>query len=1485
MAKKRREKEKYNFQEKPRRLFYDILPPGKIKKAVKDISGFKTYKTKKAKIFGISWRATTVLGLIFVLILINPANFLERLFYAFAEEEITVNFYSTLCQGDSESGATWQNPQNAQGPSDVLPSGDITSFNDANSAVYQGGAKNILCQNFITDVATTTETPTYAESVPAESIPAESATTTTTEVSTAATSTEASTVATTTESLITEAATGSSSVITATTTETIAPEEATTTQATSFFQEIKNYFKNLWVFAQEKKDFSSAKINFSFATRKKEAAATIEATTTTEAIVPEVGPPEAGGIAPAETAGTSTEPISTTTPTSPLATLNETLATSTTPTAKIIIWYSLDGELWVQLANISEDSLSNASNGGYFQYAADFLENWDDVKNLKIKFEGKAVEDENFIAYLDSVWLEVKYQQKLEEEFEIKTIKKDWRGDEEPEFEIVSLNKGEVKPKFLAKVISAFGGGAKIKLSLDSRENIGLEIKEGRDFKVETKSPTKIKLLKSESLRPGVHKLKIEFEKNGKTYNFEEDFSWGVLAINTNKSIYVSTAAPETSETAYLQMAALDDDGHTLCNANLKLQIVEPGGALVTFSTETGSIQKSGECGPNNVTDKPDYFAYYNIPNATGTYQMVLARIDKDTGAKLREIEDSFEVLESVPFDIERIGPTRIYPPAPYQMTLKIKANQFFQGNVVETVPANFDIEAPEATRIEMQDNSKLIIWELNLEAGESKELSYQFDAPDISPFLFLLGPAQIGDFQETRYWQVASDAVTRKIEQQINIITKTITSGGVDTGLIRIPTNLYNSATYYFEVVAKVSSGAGSVDLTYNAGTGQVASGGTTLTISNITATSYTLYRSSAFTPTGDQLAYISSLTGTGITVIAARIIILQSDATSITNTQTIIEMGDNMATRSAAYATLTAPKIYYYDSAKFNPAPTVTFQATLKSSTTSVNYGPNNPSSGRNATSTFTNCGSAGTVNWTGPSNVQSLDGAYATSSPTDNQETTFIYATGTSFAIPTNATILGISVEVVRRTATNNVIEDCSVMLLKAGAGTGSNYAATGTRWGIASTSVTYGGVADLWGDSWTPADINNTNFGVRFSIHKPASAGTTINTSVDVIRVTVFSSSAATTTVELYNLTDSIAVVNASTTVATTTDYSLATSSSFTLTSGKEYLVRIQTSTDTATATIANAKLVLTQANAGGIDQLETVQQYVNSLISDSDSAYTLQNFQNQYATSSFAGGTFNYFFEATMRTTAGTGYSQLYNVTGSDAIDTATTSEISTTAVSFARARSNDLSDNIDWPTATSTMDTQAKNSTTNTTEVSSSWLAIAVSNLTAAASVGCTTPLSTVTFSLLDNTSVFKPDFDATTTITTNNDTGFTMKVYDSGSGATAGLYKAPDDLIESPWATTTDATATLVAGTEGFGIQATSSTANIVVNPIYSWASSTTDVGALEYGSGSALTLATSSAPINKKQVSVTFRAAAAVNTPSGAYSDTITYTCTANP
>ena len=129
-------------------------------------------------------------------------------------------------------------------------------------------------------------------------------------------------------------------------------------------------------------------------------------------------------------------------------------------------------------------------------------------------------------------------------------------------------------------------------------------------------------------------------------------------------------------------MAALDDLGHTICDANLKLEITSPNNRRPTSI----NVERSGECGPNNVTDKPDYFAYYQVGDS-GIYQMKLTNLDNGY-----EIEDSFEVRDWVPFDIERIGPTRIYPVAAYEMVLKIRANQDFTGQVIETIPSSFGI-------------------------------------------------------------------------------------------------------------------------------------------------------------------------------------------------------------------------------------------------------------------------------------------------------------------------------------------------------------------------------------------------------------------------------------------------------------------------------------------------------------------------------------------------------------------------------------------------------------------------------------------------------------------------------------------------------------------------------------------------------------------------------------------------------------------------
>ncbi|MHA1444242.1 MAG: hypothetical protein ACTSR4_05775, partial [Candidatus Hodarchaeales archaeon] len=271
---------------------------------------------------------------------------------------------------------------------------------------------------------------------------------------------------------------------------------------------------------------------------------------------------------------------------------------------------------------------------------------------------------------------------------------------------------------------------------------------------VDGKERFEVKLPKPKTgFKPGVWKMKVELETAEAIFVAEQDFTWGVLAININKSIYL----PE--EEAYLQMAALRDDGHTLCDASLELKITAPNG-----STIYPQIQKSGECSGNNITDVPDYFTYYQTEEA-GIYQMKLKNLGNGY-----EITDFFEVRNSVPFDIERIGPTRIYPPADYKMKLNILTNQDFEGQIIETVPAGFDIQSSTSSftfQISRGNNpeEKNIIWDLNLKEGEQIELNYTFNAPNISPYLYFLGPLTFKEFQvlnfkfqEIRQWQIAAD-------------------------------------------------------------------------------------------------------------------------------------------------------------------------------------------------------------------------------------------------------------------------------------------------------------------------------------------------------------------------------------------------------------------------------------------------------------------------------------------------------------------------------------------------------------------------------------------------------------------------------------------------------------------------------------------------------------------------------------------------------
>lgn len=157
------------------------------------------------------------------------------------------------------------------------------------------------------------------------------------------------------------------------------------------------------------------------------------------------------------------------------------------------------------------------------------------------------------------------------------------------------------------------------------------------------------------------------------------------------------------------------------------------------------------------------------------------------------------------------------------------------------------------------------------------------------------------------------------KIRQEINIEDSTV----VGVGKVQLDTTQYNgTVTYYLEVVALVSSGTATATLAVPGG------GAAQTTITTISATTYTRYRSAAFTPTSATLTlecFISG--GTGATMKACRIIVLQ-DNTILTNTETQIEIGAQQTGNvNTVAAPLTNPKYWYYDSSKWNG--TLTFYA----------------------------------------------------------------------------------------------------------------------------------------------------------------------------------------------------------------------------------------------------------------------------------------------------------------------------------------------------------------------------------------------------------------------------------------------------------------------------------------------------------------------------------------------------------------------------
>ena len=160
----------------------------------------------------------------------------------------------------------------------------------------------------------------------------------------------------------------------------------------------------------------------------------------------------------------------------------------------------------------------------------------------------------------------------------------------------------------------------------------------------------------------------------------------------------------------------------------------------------------------------------------------------------------------------------------------------------------------------------------------------------------------------------------------------------------------------------------------------------------------------------------------------------------------------------------------------------------------------------------STAVNDAGIGTLAWTTPGNATTTNDSKASVVLTKNTGVSnYIKATGFNFSVPSNARIDGITVEWEKSDSLDGgtgETQDNAVRIVKTDA-IGATDLSNISNWTTTDTFVSYGGAANLWGDTWTAADINGSTFGAAISAKnvKVSGGGAATTAYVDSVRITI------------------------------------------------------------------------------------------------------------------------------------------------------------------------------------------------------------------------------------------------------------------------------------------------------------------------------------------------------------------------------------------
>jgi hypothetical protein len=300
-----------------------------------------------------------------------------------------------------------------------------------------------------------------------------------------------------------------------------------------------------------------------------------------------------------------------------------------------------------------------------------------------------------------------------------------------------------------------------------------------------------IEISSTRDITPGVYKVETTLVKDGKTYTANDSYQWGLVSLNTKKSIYKS------GEIADFIIVVLDNGGHSVCNANIEMNIADPNGNTKILSSGNG-ITPNSQCGL--------YDAQYTT-TSEGNYTINLSAQNPSGIAKFNT---SFLVQNSFAFDVIRTADSKIDPTKSNSFNVRIDISSYVNQKTLqiqEFVPSVFNVITN--ANVQVIGDTKILTWNKDL-IGNKTFVEYSYSVPLKFPELYALGSAQINygsnqTFREARNWFVAVDPLTLALDGS-NIGTGTTSASAALT------TTNANDVIY---VIVGTCSNAGTISVT----------------------------------------------------------------------------------------------------------------------------------------------------------------------------------------------------------------------------------------------------------------------------------------------------------------------------------------------------------------------------------------------------------------------------------------------------------------------------------------------------------------------------------------------------------------------------------------------------------------------------------------------------------------------------------------------